>query len=142
MESQWKFSPRDIDAIAAIASNLFCQGRMEDAAVFFRGLVAMGGNHYGDAGLGAIALSLDPPDLETAATHLAKAAAIRSNDAAVRANFGEVLVRLGRMDEAAKELSKAIELDPENKIPSVRRARTMMNVNKKLSEAARKLVGA
>ena len=51
------------ESIANLAANLFAQGRLEDAAVLFRGLAAMGNNPFGEAGLGAIALVDDPPDI-------------------------------------------------------------------------------
>jgi len=125
-------------AIATIASDLFSQSRFDDAAVLYRGLVALGDNAYGDAGLGAIALAADPPDLETAFTHLSRAAALNGRDATLHANLGEVLLRQGQLEAAATEFCRAFELDPHESDAGANRARTIIQANRRLADAIKR----
>src|SRR5258708_5636625 len=106
------FTKVEAGAIASLASSLFVQGRLQEASVLFLGLASMHNNAYGEAGLGAVAMAQDPPDLEAAERHLTEAVRLDPSDPSIRTNYGEALLRLGRIDEAAVELMHSLELDP------------------------------
>jgi Flp pilus assembly protein TadD len=122
-----------LDAIAIMGFNLYQQGDSEQAKILFEGLTAF--SHYaGFAGLGAIALAAEPPDLETAIPNLNRAAELNPNDPTVRANLGEALLRKGSLEEAAAEFGKSLELDPEGKDPGASRARAILAGLKDLTD--------
>ncbi|MEZ5403560.1 MAG: tetratricopeptide repeat protein [Bryobacteraceae bacterium] len=111
--------------IAALASNLYLQGQVDDARTLFEGLTAVQPSlYYGHAGLGAIALFRG--DAAAAVGHLAKAAELNPNDASVQANLGEALLRTGDVAGAAGPLSRAMELDPEGRDEGANRARAIL----------------
>lgn len=116
-----------IQGLAALAYNLYQQGRLDSAEKLFRGISALDNESYfGYAGLGAVALAKKPPDLATAYTNLAKAADLRPTDASVQANLGEVLLRQGKFAEAKAHLEKAFQLDPGHNDPGANRARAIV----------------
>src|SRR5512147_2286508 len=119
-------SDTQVKAIAALGYTVFQQGRFDDAEVLFRGVVALDSNSYvGYAGLGAIAMATNPPDLNAAYTNMSKAAQLNPNDATVQANLGEVLLKQGKLDEAKTHLEKAFQLDPGRNDPGANRARAI-----------------
>jgi Flp pilus assembly protein TadD len=98
---------------------------------------------YGYAGLGALALAKQPADLATARENLTKAAELNPKDPTVQANLGEVLVRQGKVDEAAKHFKTAFELDSQHREPGVNRARAIVASLAAISaEAKRKATAA
>jgi tetratricopeptide (TPR) repeat protein len=120
-------SDTQIQALAALGYNAYQQGKLDDAETLFRGVVALQDSSYlGHAGLGAIALAKRPPDLDTAFTHLSRAAELNPNDASVQANLGEVLLRQGKVEEAKKHLEAAFKLDPGHNDPGANRARAIV----------------
>jgi Flp pilus assembly protein TadD len=120
-------SDTQVKAIAALGYTVFQQGRFDDAEVLFRGVVALDSNSYvGYAGLGAIAMATNPPDLNAAYTNMSKAAQLNPNDATVQANLGEVLLKQGKLDEAKTHLEKAFQLDPGRNDPGANRARAIV----------------
>jgi Tfp pilus assembly protein PilF len=120
-------SETQVKAMAALGYTVFQQGRFKDAEVLFRGVVALDNNYYlGYAGLGAIAMATEPPDLDAANTNLSRAAQLNPNDATVQANLGEVLLKQGKLDEAKAHLEKAFQLDPGRNDPGANRARAIV----------------
>ena len=119
-------SKEQFESIAALGFNLYQQGRLADAKTIFAGLTAFDQVYFGYAGLGAIALAEEPPQLEVALTNLRRAAEINPNDPSVRANLGETLLRMARFGEAAAEFEKALELDPEEVDAGANRARAII----------------
>ena len=116
-----------VKAIAALGYTVFQQGRFRDADVLFRGVVALDNKNYlGYAGLGAIAMATNPPDLNAAHTNLSKAVQLNPNDATVQANLGEVLLKQGKLEEAKGHLEKAFQLDPGHNDPGANRARAII----------------
>ncbi len=116
-----------IQALAALGYNSYQQGQLKDAETLFRGVAALDRkSYYGYAGLGALALAQRPPDLETAYKNLSKAVELNPNDATVRANLGEVLLRQGKVEEARTHLERAFQLDPGHNDPGANRARAMV----------------
>jgi len=120
-------SETQIQALAAIGYNLYRQGKLNEAAKMFSGLVAVDHNiYYGYAGLGAVALAQEPPQLEEAYQNLARAAELNPNDPSVQANLGEVLLRQAKFEEAAKTLEKSFQLDPNHTDEGANRARAIV----------------
>src|SRR5262244_808820 len=86
------FDQRTLDALAALAFNLYGQGKIRDAETLFRGLVALDSTqYYGWAGLGALALAEENAD--QAVPYLRKAIELNPNDPTLHANLGEALLR-------------------------------------------------
>jgi len=89
-----KLNKQQIEAIAAQGFNLYQQGKLDEAKVIFEGLTAIDSTNYmGYAGLGAVALAKEPPQLDAALANLQKAAEINPSDPSVHANLGEALLR-------------------------------------------------
>lgn len=114
-------------AIAALGFNLHQQGRADEAARIFSGLVAIDPEGYlGYAGLGALALSKQPPEVDEAVQNLATASRLGPADPTVHANYGEALLRQAKFPEAAGEFRQALDLDPEGRDPGANRARAII----------------
>jgi len=131
-------------AIAALGYNLYEQGKMSEATTVFNGLVAIDpGNYIGYAGLGAVALASEPPQLDLAVANLREAARLNSKDPTVHANLGEALLRQAKFEEAAGAFEKALELDPEEEDAGANRARAILDGMEIVIEEVQKMgVGA
>ena len=131
-------------AIAALGYNLYEQGKMSEATTVFNGLVAIDpGNYIGYAGLGAVALASEPPQLDLAVANLREAARLNSKDPTVQANLGEALLRQAKFEEAAGAFEKALELDPEEEDAGANRARAILDGMEIVIEEVQKMgVGA
>jgi tetratricopeptide (TPR) repeat protein len=119
---------KHLNAFAALGLQLYQQGRVKEAETIFQGMLAL--DHqcpYGDAGLGAVALAKEPPELEAARAHLERAAALLPEDPAVHANLGETFLRLGLFDEAASEFQKCLAFDPDRENAGANRARAIIS---------------
>ena len=112
-------------SLAILGLNLYQQGKIADAQVIFQGL-ASDDSFYGYAGLGAVALSKEPPELDEAQRNLSRAAELNPNDPSVHTNLGEVYLHQKKFAEAGSELQKALDLDREKRDPSANRARALM----------------
>ncbi|MFN0171782.1 MAG: tetratricopeptide repeat protein [Bryobacteraceae bacterium] len=122
------FSEEQIQGIAAIGYQLYEQGKMEQAAEIFRGLMSLDTTSYlGFAGMGAVALAQEPPALDSAVTFLKRATELNSTDPSIFANLGEAYLRQGKFDEAAATFEKALDLDPEEEDAGANRARAIID---------------
>jgi len=118
---------KQVPGMAALAFNMYQQGRLKEAETIFGGLTVVApGSYYGFAGLGAVALAKNPPDLDSALTNLSKAAELNPNDTSVQANLGETLIRLGKISDAKAHLEKTFQLDPGHNDPGANRARAIV----------------
>jgi tetratricopeptide (TPR) repeat protein len=126
-----------VEVIASLAMNCLSQGQLNDAAVLFRGLAAMNNNHYGEAGLGAIAMAQEPPDLDTALEHFTRAGQIQPSDPAIHANRAEILLRKGNLAEAATAYQTVLRLDPNGTTSAGTKTRAILQANRRLSELLR-----
>ena len=119
------FDQKTLDALAALAFNLYQQGKTRDAETLFRGLVALDSRqYYGWAGLGALALAEEKS--EEAVNYLRRAIELKPNDPTINANLGEALLRQAKFDEAAKLFDRALELDPSGADSGANRARAIL----------------
>ena len=115
-----------IELFAIIGAQYYDQGRYEDARCMFQGAATLdSSNYYGHAGLGAIALMDD--SLDEARVHLTRSYGLNAKDPSVCANLGEVLLRTGERNEAARLFREAAALDPEHLNPYANRARGMLS---------------
>jgi tetratricopeptide (TPR) repeat protein len=116
-----------MDAFSALGLQLFQQGRMEDAAIVFQGIIALDEHSYiGHAGMGALALAQNPPDLKMAVYSLQLAAHFNPHDPNVHANLGEALLRSARFDQAAAAFARALALDPDQVHAGTKRAHAII----------------
>jgi tetratricopeptide (TPR) repeat protein len=114
-------------AFADLGLQLFQQGRMDDAAIIFRGMISLDDQCYlGRAGLGALALEQHTPDLKTAIRSLELAAHLTQHDPNVYANLGEALLRSARFEQAAAAFRRALDLDPQRVNPGTKRAHAII----------------
>jgi Flp pilus assembly protein TadD len=101
-------SEADVLQLANFGHDLWRQGRYEDAAKVFQGIVALDENiYYGHAGLGLASMKMER--YEAAETHLAKAHALAPHDSSVAVNLAEALLHLGKLPEAIAAMQRAIE---------------------------------
>jgi tetratricopeptide (TPR) repeat protein len=129
-----------IQGLAVLGYNQYQQGKLNDAAILFRSVTALDkGSYLGYAGLGAVAMASNPPDLDTAYANLSKAEELKPDDATIQANLGEVLLRQGKIDEAKAHLEKAFQLDPERKDRGANRARALVSALDLVVKQAEKL---
>jgi|SRR3990172_3394907 len=117
----------DADQIASVlvsGHNFFCEGRLEEAKNIFEGLAVLDPkNPYVHSMLGAVYQRMQ--QYEPAIFCYTTALEIFPSDISALTNRGEIYLNLGRFEEAANDLKKAIELDPEKKHPSANRARLL-----------------
>src|SRR5215469_14912519 len=97
------YTREQINSIAALGFNFFKEGKLDDAQLMFKGLIAANNSFYGWAGMGAIELSKEPPELEKAQTFLSIAVRLNPNDAYVHTNLGEVYLRQQNVEQATAE---------------------------------------
>jgi tetratricopeptide (TPR) repeat protein len=119
------FDNEELAAAAAMAVNLYEQGRNDEARAIFEGLRALDPALYlGHAGLGAI--DLIEERLDPALTNLGRAAELNPRDPAVQANLGEALLRAGRFSDASRCFERALQLDPHHLDAGANRARAII----------------
>lgn len=116
-----------LDGMATLGFKAYQEGNLDQATSIFEGLLVVAReSYYGYAGLGAIALVKDPPDLDGALANLTMAVELCPDSPTLHANLGEALLRNNQLAESAEEFRKAIEMDPEKKDPGANRARAII----------------
>ena len=116
-----------LDAMASMGYKLYTEGKLDEATKIFEGLLVVASDsYYGYAGLGAVALVKDPPDLDGAIANLTMAVDLKPDSPTLHANLGEALLRNRQLSESAAEFKKAIEMDPEKKDAGANRARAII----------------
>jgi tetratricopeptide (TPR) repeat protein len=114
-----------LEVYAVLGAQYYEQGLVADARAMFNAVITLNHrSHLGYAGLGALELRDGNPDL--ALQHLEQAYARDPSDLVVCGNLGEVLVLLGRRDEAARYLKESAALDPNETNPYANRARAIL----------------
>lgn len=113
--------------MARLGHQLLRQGKLADAKKVFDGLVALDPRDaYFHLALGSIAQRGD--DLEEAERRYTRALEINPYSPHALGNRGEVRMMLGKMVEGAKDLTKALEEDPECTCEATKRARATIGV--------------
>lgn len=127
---------RQIAALLLVGHRLYKQGRIQDAAKIFEGLAVLDSkNPYVQGILGSIYQKQN--QYEIALVRYNNVLAVIPDDASSLTNRGEILLKLGRFREAAENLKRAIELDPQKKDPAANRARLLIGVVQDAMELAK-----
>lgn len=125
-------------ALADLGYNLFEQAKYEEARKIFSGLAAFNPyDPYFHAVLGSIFAKQD--QMDAALREYGLAIQLDAGDPQVFVNRAEVLISLGRLEEAIADLKRAIDADPQGDHPSSLRAKVLVEAtNKILSEYLKK----
>jgi tetratricopeptide (TPR) repeat protein len=116
---------RQMAALVLTGYRFYQQGRTEDALKIFEGIAVLDShNAYVQGVLGSIYQSQG--ELGPAVVRYSNALSIFPDDIHSLTNRGEILVKLGRFQEASEDFKKAIQLDPERKNSAANRARLMV----------------
>jgi Flp pilus assembly protein TadD len=114
-------------ALLVTGFNFFRQGRLEEAATIFEGLVVVDShNPYIQGLLGSIYQKQELYDL--ALIRYNNTLTLNPADTNALSNRGEILLKLGRFQEAAQDLKRAIELDPTREDGASNRARLLVSI--------------
>lgn len=118
------FQGKQIASILQCGYNFFTQGRLQEAKSIFEGLSLLDPDTpYVNCVLGAIYQRLGKNDL--AIVRYSHAIKLFPHDIVALTNRAEIYLSEGKFVEAAADLKKVIELDPENKNVSANRARLL-----------------
>ena len=116
-------------ALLVTAHNFLSQGRLKEATRIFEGLVVVDSrNPYIQGTLGSIYQKQQRYEL--ALIRYNNALALNPDDMSALCNRGEILLNLGKFQEAAMDLRRAIELDPGKKDGAANRARLLVLIVK------------
>jgi Tfp pilus assembly protein PilF len=116
-------------ALILTGYNFFRQGRLREATSIFEGLVVLDSlNPYIQGILGSIYQKQQ--QYELALIRYNNALSLNPDDISALANRGEIFLKLGKFQEAAKDLKRAIELDPAKKDGAANRARLLVSIVK------------
>jgi Flp pilus assembly protein TadD, contains TPR repeats len=116
---------KQIAALFLTGYNMFSEGRLDEAKGIFEGITALDDkNVYAFSILGAIYQKQE--NYNVALARYNQALLLFPEDINSLTNRGEVYLKLGKFDEAAADLKKAIELDPTRQHPSANRARLLV----------------
>lgn len=120
--------------MAAVAHELWSQGRCQEADTLYRGIVALDASvPWGHAGLGLSALEAE--DFPAAEAHLRRALAAGPDDPAIQVNLAACLLHLDHLADSLKMLVEVVEKHPQH--PAALRAAAILNG---LGHAAAELV--
>jgi Flp pilus assembly protein TadD len=118
---------KKVAALMMVGFRLYKNGRLKDATRIFEGLAVLKCNNaYVQGILGAIYQKQE--QYGAALVRYNNALTLFPNDLNSLTNRGEIFVKLGRFRDAAEDLKKAIQLDPEKKDPASNRARLLVSM--------------
>lgn len=120
-------SADQIASLLLCAHNYYSQGRLETARNILEGLSVLDPlNPYLHSLLGAIHQKME--NHETAIARYSCAIQLFPGDIASMTNRAEIYLKIGRFQEAANDLKKAIELGTNNNHPAANRARALISI--------------
>jgi tetratricopeptide (TPR) repeat protein len=123
----FQFHGNQIASLLLCGYNFFNHGRLQEAKNIFEGLSLLDPDiPYVNCVLGAIYQRLGKTDL--AILYYNRAINFFPLDIVALTNRAEIYLSQGKFLEAANDLKKVIELDPENKNPSANRARMLASI--------------
>ena len=126
--------------VAAIGMEYLTNGKLTEAELVFRGLMAMDPYEpFYFAALGSVHQRREEwPDAEAWYSRAIEASAEKNeHNPAARANRGEVRLMMERLEDAVEDLTTAIQEDPEFTEPTTERARVLLTeVKRQLEEAS------
>ena len=118
-------NPKQIAALMTAGFRWYEQGRLRDAKKIFEGLAVLDeSNCYAHGVLGSIYQK--EKNYDAAIERYNLAIALFPHDPNIFTNRGEIFLKLGKLEEAAGDLKKAIDLDPTRKHPASNRARLLV----------------
>lgn len=125
-----------IASLLLCGHNFFSEGRFKEAKTIYEGMVLLEPNNpYVNTMLGAIYQRMEQYDL--AILRYNRAIELFPQDISALTNRGEIHLNLGRFLEAAADLKKVIELDPQKKHPQTSRARLLAAMTAESLRAAK-----
>jgi tetratricopeptide (TPR) repeat protein len=134
-------TPRQEAALISLGYTFYSNGRFDDATKILEGLAMINSNlPYVCVLLGSIYQK--KKDYEKAIEQYTRALTLDSHDIYCFANRGEILLRLGRFQEATSDLMKAIEADNDKKHPAANRARVLLALTQDAVKALYMVAGA
>jgi tetratricopeptide (TPR) repeat protein len=134
-------TPRQKAALLSLGYTFYSQGRLEDAARILEGLITLdGGMSYAFALLGSIYQKKE--NYDAAIDRYTRTLMLAPDDTYCLANRGEILLRLGKLQEALTDLVKAMETDPDKKHPAANRARLLVGLAQDAANAISTVAGA
>ena len=117
-------TPEQYGAILLAGHTLFTEGRLIEAKKIFEGMAALDSRNPYIHGMLAAIYQKEGND-EAAIARYSLALRLFPKDIQSRCNRAELLLKAGRVMEAADDLKAAIELDPDHKHPAANRARLL-----------------
>ena len=117
-------SEETVAHIEQLAAALYSEDRLDEARTLFQGLVSLFPDRaeYWSA-LGAVLTRMEHH--EEAVPVLSVALHLNPEDTSALVNRGECFIALGQVEDAARDLERAIELDPGETDPASHRARQL-----------------
>jgi len=130
-------SNAEILSLMQVGYLFYAEGKLDRAETVFNGIAALDpDNRYIHSALGA--LLARKGDNPAALEELNKGLEKNPNDIAAYVNRGEVLFKMKRVDESARDFKKALDLDPQKKSPAANRARVILMGMVAVAQKARK----
>ncbi len=115
---------KQMAGLLTVGHNFFSQGRLEEARCIFEGLAILDPKTpYVHSILGVIHQRMQ--EYDKAILRFNRVLQLFPDDISTLTNRGETCLRLGKLDEGARDLKKAAALDPQKKHPSANRARLL-----------------
>jgi tetratricopeptide (TPR) repeat protein len=134
-------TPRQKAALLSLAYTFYSNGRLEDAARILEGLTTLDATmSYAFALLGSIYQKKE--NYDSAIDRYTRTLMLEPDDTYCLANRGEILLRLGKLQEALTDLVKAMETDPNRKHPAANRARLLVSLAQDAVNAMSTVAGA
>ncbi len=134
LKDVFKLNDRDLTTLAVAGYELFNRGKFDDARIVFQGLHALGHEDpFVQTALGTIAAR--DGKLEKAIEHFDAALEKDPEDMTALTNRAEAYLQKNCFNEAADDLRKAIDLDPDEESPWSARARVLAMITRELMES-------
>jgi Flp pilus assembly protein TadD len=129
-----KVTTEQVAALVSLAHTFYSQGRLEDATKILEGLTVLdGGIPYVFGLLGSIYQK--KKDYAAAGDRYTKALMLQPDETYFLVNRGEIHLCLGRFQDAATDLIRAMETDPDAKHLAANRARFLITGSSRCTES-------
>lgn len=118
-------TPEALDTVEQLATALYAEGQLESALKLFKGLLILRPDRADSwSAVGAVLTRME--QYEEAIPYLSAALELDKEHTAALVNRAECYLALGQAEEAARDLDRAIELDPREEDPASHRARQLV----------------
>jgi len=120
-----EISASQLMAIAQLGETMIASGKLQTAQALFEGLTALN-PHLASFHTVLAGIYLKQGEFEKSIEEYSRAIRRNAKDVAALANRGEIYLRLGRLEEASRDLGQAIDIEKdiptENRSPMGKRA--------------------